>query len=1667
MGRRETRKSRQKRAKKEAAANKPSRKQRFREKQRSTWLAFLGKLLLFFVPAVFLTWWLIMIILSQGEPLYMLTLDLGAGNGVKEVGLLKVSTYGKDRTEDEQFGLPKKVDFGGPQKNALLIFNDLLGSARKFEGKLEPCVFIPKDNEEHKTHALYGIPDEESDLHKQQWLPFEDYVHGLVRQIHDKNRSSGDEKKVILVFDVDHPDFAGRLPPQVNPFIRLCKENWNDLRARLASEFSDIKVFIWLSHDNGQKSYWDSNPKMVESLFKHRFELGLSGDIYNVVRELHGSRDVAYSDLRDYLKDLVADDARGHNLVQHPTFLEPESFEDFPLLRYQKASKAEPIFSYQQRGSAAELDKLWRDFEDAKRKFSWELENPLSIQQANVLLLQMERLWYEGQTSSVLFKDFKKRLESLFKTDYGVEPVVHSLQDKLALTSDDLEQILATVPLEDDWLQPFTLPPEDADPKEREAAADKLDKRTRGIKKWKAAYSDWKSAMKVWQTLLQSSGQPNFKAMVGEGIGLLTPSQTITEQSGSKLEFNEVVYLRRIHNELEWIEDQGGDTDAFNRLVGLSLMARDQSNRMVTQFQPLLVQQFGDRFDELEARRRWLEDRLFAHEDLDGVMDELVGLNDDYKSLDNQKDKFADRFKRAQSSLVNACHEFRYQVERASYESSGQRNGGWIEKNEQSEQRLAAFEIGQFETPDGNDVPEPSPYGSLANLEKNLGSLGVADGNLKARHLLFWPGLKLSQRESLHAGLAKNTVTKDDTDLEGSNGGPTENQGFTDDELKTLVSKMESGFVDDFTLIEDSEVSLLKTAQRSNRYRLFGISDSVREQNLARFINGFHVKKSHLVFNRIARDLWGTPQDSRAFVETATQHHRTVSIANLESLCGSMSDPKNDFFREFLIPWNSVDKQWDRVISGTREFSRSFDSWNWEYSNAASRECFSDRMSRSFRTERENRTSFDKELMFSIRSNANNELLIGKSQVNIAGSQARLGLPENVAKSGKNVTVYLRGHQSNFVLDSGPMVALDDVLTSLVMQEGIKGTRLIIDRAPNAETKPLGDVSILIDCSGSMKRDSRLPKVKGYVKSFLKSASERRDINVAIFAFGVSDLTDRDGVFIPKPLVGSKFKRLSPKDDVWRYPREAASKKLDPASVDGFLEAVDQLHSHGETPIVAALDHALNGKDRNGDKPHLVVLLTDGIEFTKERENKFQRPFDGSNRTYQAVNDKIRSDNNTLVIFNMVAGGVDRSDDEGKFQSVFGLNLPKSEILNRLGLIEALAEENATDELGKLRRFLNGVLPRPQVTRNPRFEDESYPEIKDKKRADLKQIIQLGSEDRPKNWELLLQFEPDTSIRAFKKAPVAWEAKCQNFGNEVLEFRYDPLLRKFFLFTEAWKPDADDKEFVLANGQELQIRDRSENGDKPKVFVTSKDGMQLTPTPALTWLELADQQGKSRFLVQDFDLRRQQSSNVHPISFPEIQRILENRSLVRADANLDMKLVWMELFRKDAWAMVDVSQIDDEQSIVKNENGAQIAAREGFSVKLDGLLPKNGEFAKFDFGLWIKNTSARNSTLRDEFTIKLEIQSPKGKPLDQWLVQLLAANGEELHRTCRRETKRVYGLDGTSGLVKMTHEFVVSRKEFNPTGGGAILGIAHIDDIQSRDKQLPTVTFPKKFQAME
>jgi len=1346
--------------------------------------------------------------------------------------------------------------------------------------------------------------------------------------------------------------------------------------------------------------------------------MGLSGDAFNNDKV---GQDLSYLELKAYLEEKVFEKAKLHQFLQKPTFLEPDASDDFELLR--KASGevgVGTLFSYEKRGDGQQLDGHWESFFKKKRIANWDLENPLAIQQANALLLRMERLWYEGKTSTDLFGKYSDKLENLLNSDSGIEPVCHSLHDQMAveLRQNGLEDL--SFPLLDRELL-LPLPPvaSDASEEEQKKASDLVRVRKKTVKQWGEANSDWRAAMSVWQALLSDSvagKDAGYHAMIGQGLKLLSgPSQCSPDsQSGIPIEYNEIAYLRRVNDELKW-----NPGESFEKLVNRSLKTRDASNRFVATLPPVLVRQFEEEFEKLENRRRQLEDRLFAHHRFDEALGEMRILLSDYKKLQANADQFGARFKAAQATLVNSGHEFRFLVEgyASGFGDFGDRESDWINQFESAAKRLRDKNIDSFQ----KDVTVEIGQGFDELFESfNKVSMEVADTNLKGRRLLFWPSLSPAIRKQIREGLA-GFVSPGDSDHVATS-------GLTSAELDLLGKRFSTEQASELNLAQNEEAGLLRGARRSVQEPLYRKGAPTELENgLARLLSRFRARKSDLEFERIASDLWGSNatnsdfQTRRPFVYSATERHRNETNARLDELENQSDDHRLDHIRGV---WeNECIANWEKRLPQLKEFCDGFEMWRWQES----------------RNENDDQQCSNSSEQFF--KSFNREFGSHASMAVSANNSTRFEIPENIVDSGgEQIGIYLRGHSQPVNVRLVPRAAPDKVATRLQFTEGIKGTRLEIDRAPDVELeKPLGEVSLLLDCSLSMK--PRFTKVQKYVKSFLTSASAREDVRVSIYAFGASQWTDGQEFQQKDPTTLSPFERVKKQHDVWRYPARGPE-LLKPAKERGFLTALAKLEPYGETPILSALELAVEEKKT---EPHLLVLLTDGFEFTKAPGAKFHEPLEP--RQLERVRQKLNDGSRSLIIFNMFKVG------EGSFQKAFNSTVPENEIKTRIAQIGSLSPvkpwADGDASLGLLGEFLRGVLPKYKLSRSPEFTDVRSWDVEDVGTG-IQQSIQLGPEDRPKQpWQLSLGFRPpDQSIAAFAKAPVEWSTTCKNFGNEVLEFRYNPVGRNFSLFTE-WKSKISDRTLSLASGK-LGVRNKSKK-DRPRLQLASLNSTQMTPAPALIWLKLQDQEGRS-ILVQDFFLPGQTLSNVHEVLFPEIEKVLQNRTLVPRDSKLDMTVHWMDRIRRgSAWTRIDLSQIDLNGRIGSKKE----PVREKRALDFGDLLAGD-EFKGYKFSV------LRESLGSKKFSIKINVKSPDGKPLDVWLIQLLDKDGNEPHRTCRRETFRSYrvteSIGGRKQVEEITHEFVVNREDFET---GATLGIAHIDEI----KDLPSVEFKGSFEA--
>ncbi|MFK7767205.1 MAG: hypothetical protein AB8B55_08280 [Mariniblastus sp.] len=656
-----------------------SRASEFKSQQRKSWVRFITKISLFVVPILVGSVWLVLFLLRSGQTLPIMVLDYEADKENRltdqvwnKVGFLLTGESDKIVLAQDSNG---QLTPGGPNNDVVVVFSDLLGSARSLGEGESPvaCIFKPSTAEEHRTHAYRGLLNNETAAELKQWVPVEDYLKTIVQGVKDKSKVNPNVRgKIIIVLDVDHPDLPARLPPQANEFISLCKKQWARSQAELNEEFD---VFVWLSHSEGQKSYYDSSYDLVDSIFKRRFEFGITGDVLNL-KNRKSKRDIYYSDLKRYMLQWVQSDSDVHKLAQTPSFLEPAGELDFAMLRLKDSAKASAkvgaIFDYPARkkelqNGMEDLDSLWGRYESVKRNAGWTLENPLLSQRATMLLLQLERLWFVGRAESTLFSDLHGELQSILETETTIQPVKHTAYDGWAAAANkNFDSFDLT-----NWLPAPPLAEGEELPLAEEIAAKKVEKeRKETVEQWQSTNSDWAGAMGLWVAIRDAKDDDVTLSNIAVALSQISDGQRYVSHADSaeglsKICWNEIAYLERLVGELRWPTDEN-ERKEFGELVQLSIKNRDLANEFAAKLAPALTLEFKQAFGEYENRRRVLEDRLFANDFVVGqksLKSELRELQREYEKLLKRHEDLKREFERLQSALISAPHDLRYAME--------------------------------------------------------------------------------------------------------------------------------------------------------------------------------------------------------------------------------------------------------------------------------------------------------------------------------------------------------------------------------------------------------------------------------------------------------------------------------------------------------------------------------------------------------------------------------------------------------------------------------------------------------------------------------------------------------------------------------------------------------------------------------------------------------------------------------------------------------------------------------------------------------------------------------------------------------------------------------------------------------------------------------------------
>lgn len=1699
-----------------AKSKKPvlTRAQRFRAEHRRSWGRFLGKLALFFIPVALATMWLIRVLLMTGTGLPVLALGLdgdaneGPGTEMFRSTVWDACVYG-DISPDDVPQLPAdKVRFGGPNWDTIVIFNDLLASARKFndqgelddEGQLQPGVFLPASASEHTTHAFHGLLISETTPQREQWRTFESYLIDLLQQVRDKSLRRPQRGRVIIALDIDHPDLPGRLPPQADQFMQLLSKQWLDsvnksLQKKVADQFPSLDVFLWVSHAAGQQSYCDSDPKQVESFFKRSFEQIVTGGC--------GEGTISYQKMRDALMEKVRNEASVHYLAQTPTVFEPASFDDFTVQTFkgQPADRNGVLFTYSDRDATNTPRDDWEKFDRTRRLHNWQMEDPLRVQQCELLLLQMDRLWFWGRDKSTLYDELKGRLNFLCDNPSAVLPVLHTLHD----AREDARR--AGGPQATERLDASLIAIEPVDPSAGEqAAVDAENDRQSRIEQWRDAHPDWTGAMIVWSLLVEAESID--QALIQRSLALLNERQRLAKPSESvagTVLWNEIAYLHRLANELSWppysgdpSQDLNNDHRVVENLVRLSLRARDRCNQFSASLSPVLANQFGDEFAQLENVRRLCEDMLFARDHLDLQLN-LEQLIADFGRLTDRHDRLANQIELLQNRLITSPHEFRYCIQSLAAgrsDAQDERTLAWLAEFHQQREKAYRQTVDQLDLAvqqnafdnltqqifppvgtetlfanSGDEAADARFVGASvpAADQNSTAEAGRADGDLIRRRLLGWPNLPLDQRKRIYDDLAQAATNP---------GGEAANRDILESGLSpTLLDELAKvDWLNDETLTTESlardEDYFVRMAADAHRLVPLPL-DSDEALDQVACTNKFRAIKSMQCFRRVALDLWGTPSAgdaSSSFAASSLQQHERAVRQSLDQISSSGHRDLTENRKQIVKAWNDQLEQrpWIDQIEHINQFSNLFGKWTWRGERAINRPLGP---------------------LVEIEQEQNNQLVFCLSSVPAEfgtvtfaepeQEQDYLNLrPENPERIRGGLVaqsrIYLRGHQQILRAPRSAIQKSDDVAIVLPT-ENPGSTRIRVQRTSR---EVAGHVKIVIDCSNSMlpagrgKRD-KMKETRVAVARFLEeSIASRGDLRVTLFAVGASRIFDgrqmtvrnQDAKFLD--LAG--WKRVKPERDVWIYSKGDPEQPINSSNVRRLTKAVENLRAFGETPLLDGLD--LSIVDRAGTLPQLVVLITDGFEFQMQQQGGNWRiqPFDQP--LYQKIRSRLNDPKTALALFSLFSGDI-RTEFESMLPTADTDGLPESQIRQRIEQINALAEYRL-DEGGNTRldNFLTELLPQPTV--NLTAVQKSIPFARSEN--GLVEFDNLPTQKwRPAPWTVSVKAPSRSSVAYIfgDQESVDWVSSRPAHGNEVLKFEYDPAGRTPLTLRTEFNPQESDQPVSLGDQQHRLRFDVRKTSDsiKPLFQLATDKANELTVAPALALLELTQKRGDANrsILIQDFVIRQQRASNVHPIEFPEIRKlsVLENPALLGRDAPVNSTCYLMDNFSPQFWTKIRLGKLTNELSY-ESDNGVTGNLEFERYVDVGPILSQNRDAEKFYFRLKYEKAPTNN---RDEFDLTMRIGvrqefRDSQTPVDQWLVQPLEENqtGTELHRTCSRLSTRSYfyrrDRSGISRMHEIEHKFRIDVADLQKHADLA-LGIANFGQLTDADKKFTIENF--------
>lgn len=398
------------------------------------------------------------------------------------------------------------------------------------------------------------------------------------------------------------------------------------------------------------------------------------------------------------------------------------------------------------------------------------------------------------------------------------------------------------------------------------------------------------------------------------------------------------------------------------------------------------------------------------------------------------------------------------------------------------------------------------------------------------------------------------------------------------------------------------------------------------------------------------------------------------------------------------------------------------------------------------------------------------------------------------------------------------------------------------------------------------------------------------------------------------------------------------------------------------------------------------------------------------------------------------------------------------EIQKRIDRIQKLATINKRASQTSLQNFFESLLPQPMVIVKDEGGSRLIVEREVEKGIDLDrdgqksdeeqrimQAILLGADERPAPWSVGVKFTQtaqDNAAKSFSQTPSAWRSETRVAGNEKLEFEFNPLLSTFDLTTDA-SSLAETKQ-VQFGSLPLLVGRASNSRKQPGFQLASSDTTLLTPAPVMAFLTMEQSDDSTNLvLVQDFNLKRQTRSNVHPLEFPEFKVELREASFQRNPVDMNLHLI--PKFTPQFWTKLYFNREDPMK--VQNDQQQSQLIKQGVYVGINELFPREAPFNKYEIQI-------RRDNQQDLVQYSIRISAPDGgAPIDRWLVQVLDGDGN-IDETVNEGTRRTYVFQkdrsGSKNLMAIEHHFSIIKTELkdNPR---ASFGFANIENLENVD----------------